>query len=56
MFDHKSTIPSLALKDIQLYNDLKDKMEHRDKDNRSRGRVGFSTNNWYIPIENHSII
>lgn len=40
----KSTIPSVSPKDIRLYMDLKDKMEHRDKENISRGRVGFSTN------------
>lgn len=40
----KNTIPSVSPKDIRLYMDLKDKMEHRDKENKSRGRVGFSTN------------
>lgn len=40
----KSTIPSVSPKDIRLYQELKDKMEHRDKENKSRGRVGFSTN------------
>lgn len=39
----KSTIPSVSPKDIRLYQELKDKMEHRDKENKSRGRVGFST-------------
>lgn len=28
----------------QLYQELKDKMEHRDKENKSRERAGFSTN------------
>lgn len=40
----KATIPSVSPKDIRLYQELKDKMEHRDKENKSRGRVGFSTN------------
>lgn len=40
----KSTIPSVSPKDIRLYQELKDKMEHRDKENKSRVRVGFSTN------------
>ncbi len=40
----KSTIPSVSPKDIRLYQGLKDKMEHRDKENKSRGRVVFSTN------------
>ncbi len=40
----KSTIPSVSPKDIRLYMDLKDKMEHRDKENKSRGKVGFSIN------------
>lgn len=39
----KSTIPSVSSKDIRLYQELKDKMEHRDKENKSRGRVGFWT-------------
>ena len=39
----KSTIPSVSPKDIRLYQGLKDKMEHRDKENKSRGRVGFYT-------------
>lgn len=40
----KSTIPSVSPKDIRLYQELKDTMEHRDKENKSRGHVGFSTN------------
>ena len=40
----KNTIPSVSPKDIRLYQELKDKMEHRDKENKSRTRVGFSTN------------
>lgn len=40
----KTTIPSVSPKDIRLYQELKDKMEHRDKENKSRGRIGFSTN------------
>ncbi len=38
----KSTIPSVSPKDIRLYQELKDKMEHRYKENKLRGRVGFS--------------
>jgi len=40
----KSTIPSVSPKDIRLYMDLKDKIEHKDKENKSRIRVGFSIN------------
>ncbi len=36
-------IPSISPKDIRLYMDLRDKMQHRDKENKSRSRVGFST-------------
>lgn len=39
----KTTVPSVSPKDIRLYQALKDKMEHRDKDNKSRGRIGFFT-------------
>ncbi len=37
----KATIPSVSPKDIRLYQELKDRMEHRDWDNKSRARVGF---------------
>lgn len=40
----KTTVPSVSPKDIRHYQELKDKMEHRDKENRTRGRVGFSSN------------
>jgi transitional endoplasmic reticulum ATPase len=40
----KNTTPSVSPKDIRLYMDLKDKMEHRDKGNKSREKIGFSTN------------
>lgn len=40
----KNTVPSVSPKDIRLYQELKNKMEHRDKDNKSRVKVGFSTN------------
>lgn len=39
----KNTIPSVSPKDLRLYAELKDKMEHRDKENKLRDRVGFST-------------
>ncbi|MCM1140908.1 MAG: hypothetical protein NC453_20245 [Muribaculum sp.] len=40
----KATIPSVSPKYIRLYQELKDKMEHRDKENKLRERDGFSTN------------
>ena len=38
----KTTISSVSPKDIRLYQELKDKMEHRDKENKSLRKVGFS--------------
>lgn len=38
-----NTTPSVSPADIRRYREMKEKMEHRDKDNKARPCIGFST-------------